>query len=67
MIKIRKDNVEKIVTIGAFEELYERMGYEIVDEPKNEKDTKPSTPVVPEQTEGDTPEVKDNEKYKGNK
>lgn len=67
MIKIRKDNVEKIVTIGAFEELYERMGYEIVDEPKNEKDTKPSTPVVPEQPEGYTPEVKDKEKYKGSK
>lgn len=35
MLKIRKDNIEKIVTIGCFENLYKDMGYEIVNESKN--------------------------------
>lgn len=30
MLKIKKDNVEKIVTAGAYEDLYKGMGYEIV-------------------------------------
>lgn len=37
MIKIRKGNIEKIVTKGLYEELYESMGYEVVDSKKQAK------------------------------
>lgn len=34
MIRIRKDNDERYVSLGAFEEMYEDMGFYIVDEGK---------------------------------
>lgn len=34
MIRIRKDNDERYVSLGAFEEMYEGMGFHIVDEGK---------------------------------
>lgn len=34
MIRIRKDNDERYVSLGAFEEMYKGMGFYIVDENK---------------------------------
>ena len=34
MIKIKKDNIEKEVTKGAYENLYKAMGFEIVGDKK---------------------------------
>ena len=34
MIRIRKDNDERYVSLGAFEEMYKQMGFYIVDENK---------------------------------
>lgn len=32
MIRIRKDNNEKVVTKGAYENLYKSLGYDIINE-----------------------------------
>lgn len=50
MIKIRKDKIEKIVTLGAYEEMYQAMGYELVVEPK-EKNAKNNTSTKVEANE----------------
>lgn len=49
MLRIRKDDIEKIVTTGAYEDLYKSMGYEIVPE-KNEvkKVAEPAKVTAPE-------------------
>lgn len=46
MIKIRKDNVEKLVTRGLYEELFEAMGYEIVNEAKKKNNYNTKTADV---------------------
>ena len=46
MVKIRKNEVELVVSKGAFDNLYARMGFKIVDASKPEKveTTKVETP-----------------------
>lgn len=46
MVKIRKNEVELVVSKGAFENFYARMGFEVVNAPKPEKveATKVETP-----------------------
>ena len=48
MLKIRKDGVEKIVTSGAFEDLYKGLGYEIVPETSAKKVEEPVKAPQPE-------------------
>lgn len=64
MIKIRKGNIEKIVTKGLYEELYENMGYEVVDSKKQAKtsvtDNKGDVEKIQEPEQG-------KDKDKGNK
>lgn len=47
MIKIRKDQDEKIVTLGMFEDLYEGMGYTIVGGKSSNKPAEQSIPTKP--------------------
>lgn len=63
MLKIRKDNVEKIVSKGAYEETYKKMGYTIVpDETKKAVSyQKPSTKDVADKTPADDKSAKDAE------
>ena len=71
MIRIRKDNDERYVSLGAFEEMYEDMGFEIVDEDKKPeveeaiieevKEEKIEEPVV-EVEEPAKEEIKEDEK-----
>ena len=52
MLKIRKNGDEKIVTSGAFKDLYEGLGYEIISEKKVvEKVAAPVKEVAPETIE----------------
>lgn len=45
MIKIKKDNDEKIVTKGVYENVFKRLGYELVDTKAKTKDVV-AKPVV---------------------
>lgn len=64
MLKIRKDDVEMIVTQGAYENLYESMGFEIVNEKKAvSKFEMPSEPAKVDKVE----EQHDEKPKKGNK
>lgn len=47
MLKIKKNNVEKIVSAGAYENLYKSMGYEIVSEGKKDAPAKVEAPSKP--------------------
>ena len=62
MIKIRKNEVELVVSKGAFENLYARMGFKAVNAPKPEKveTVKVETPeeVKKVETEGSKKESK---------
>lgn len=61
MIKIRKNEVELVVSKGAFENLYARMGFKAVNAPKPEKveTAKVETPEVKKvETEGSKKESK---------
>ena len=40
MIRIRKDNDERYVSLGAFEEMYEDMGFKIVEDDKKKPEVK---------------------------
>lgn len=46
MLTIKKDNVEKIVTAGAYEDLYKAMGYEVVGGNKVESKAAPVKDVA---------------------
>lgn len=46
MLKIKKDNVEKIVTAGAYENLYKSMGYEVIGGNKTEPKAAPAKDVA---------------------
>lgn len=48
MIKIKKDNDEKLVTRGVYENVFKRLGYELVDEKTKAKEVvaKPITKPV---------------------
>lgn len=65
MLKIRKDNIEKIVTVGCFNNLYKDMGYEIVNESgKTTVEPKKETTVVPETPIEEPKEVKVGNNFK---
>lgn len=64
MITIRKDKVEKIVTLGAYEEMYKNMGYEPIEQPKakskNEKNDNTSTKGDAQNVPEENPKVQQN-------
>ena len=65
MIKIKKDNIEKEVTKGAYENLYKAMGFEIVgkQKPVEVKEAKvveqPKEPVEDSKDEFEKKEIED--------
>lgn len=63
MLKIRKDNVEKIVSKGAYEETYKKMGYTVVpsETKKPMNFQKPSTKDSVDKTSDDDKSNKDSE------
>lgn len=80
MIKIKKDNIEKEVTKGAYENLYKAMGFEIVEKqkPVEVKEAKvveePKEPVKDSKDDFEKKEIEDfildeikNNKKKGSK
>lgn len=65
MLKIKKDNVEKIVPSGLYEDLYKGMGYEVVGGNKVESKAAPEKVVAsdePKSTEEPKPTFTKNDK-----